>query len=112
MKKNLNYIERRKCFEYLQLRYEEKIFIILKSSKNSKLPKFSEMIAVKKTNRFYQILKKFRKKINLKKEQGIFFFTNNDIILSGNFSIQNIYDKYKNKDGFLYIQVSTVEEFG
>lgn len=107
----MNFEKRRLYFENLQLRYENKIYLILEPLPESDLPTFSEMIAVRPTNRFYQITENFRKKINLKKEKAIFFFIDN-IILTGNITVKSLYDKFKDKDGFLYIKVSNFDSFG
>lgn len=57
---------------------------------------------------FMIILKKF---VNLKPDQAVFIFINNSIP-PGNESIGSIYQKHKDKDGFLYCTITTESTFG
>ena len=52
-----------------------------------------------------------RKKISITPEQGLFFFVNN-ITISGNTLLSDIYTKHSNDDGFLYITYSAENCFG
>lgn len=52
-----------------------------------------------------------RKRVKLAPEIGLFFYANNTI-LSGTTSMNNIYDKYKADDNFLYITYSGENCFG
>ena len=52
-----------------------------------------------------------RKKINITPEKGMFFFVNN-ITISGNTLILDIYNKHKDDDGFLYITYAAENCFG
>ena len=44
-----------------------------------------------------------RKKLNIKDTQALFFLANGKITLVGNETMGEIYNKYKDEDGFLYI---------
>ena len=52
-----------------------------------------------------------RKRLHVAPEKGLFFFVNNYII-SGNMSINEINNKYKSPDGFLYITYSAENCYG
>lgn len=58
-----------------------------------------------------QFIYVIRKRINLRPEEAIFLFVNNQII-SGTSIIGQIYDYGKDPDGFLYIQYSKENVFG
>lgn len=61
---------------------------------------------------FAQFQLSIRKNLpNLKKEQSIFFFVNNNI-LNNTSIMSSIYNEHKNKDQFLYIQVCIENVFG
>jgi len=52
-----------------------------------------------------------RKKIGLKQTEAMYLFVNN-ILIPNTWLINDIYNKYKNKDGFLYIDLRLLETFG
>ena len=53
-----------------------------------------------------------RKKLDLDDKEAIFFLINGKSSLSGNESLGTIYEKYKSKDGFLYIAYAAEEIWG
>ena len=53
-----------------------------------------------------------RKKLKLGKESALFFLVNGKKSLTGDDSIQEIYNKYKSDDGFLYIAYASEEIWG
>ena len=58
-----------------------------------------------------QFIYVIRKRIKLKPEQTIFVTVNNELC-SNNSTLEEIYNTYKNKDGFLYIEYSSENTFG
>ena len=52
-----------------------------------------------------------RKRINLPSEQAMYFFINNKVMVC-NTLISQIYEKYKDEDGFLYIYACAESTFG
>jgi len=58
-----------------------------------------------------QFIYVIRKRMNLRPEEAIFLFVNNQII-SGTSIIGQVYDYGKDPDGFLYIQYSKENVFG
>jgi len=59
-----------------------------------------------------QFIYVIRNRIKLPKEKAMFFYTKNKCILSGNTTMIELYDKYKDKDGFFYITYSGENCFG
>jgi len=53
-----------------------------------------------------------RKRIKLKPEHAMYFFVNNEKLLQGNTFMSEMYNKYKDEDGFLYIYVCAESTFG
>ena len=53
-----------------------------------------------------------RKKLNMDKEDALFFLVNGKKTLTGADSMLEIYNKYKDEDGFLYIAYAAEEIWG
>ncbi len=53
-----------------------------------------------------------RKRLKMGKEEALFFLVNGKKSLTGDDTMQNIYDKYKSEDGFLYIAYASEEVWG
>lgn len=58
---------------------------------------------------FFDII---RKQLNMSKEKALFFFDDNNRLLSATFVLSDIYSKNKNLDGFLYVYYSFENVFG
>ena len=59
-----------------------------------------------------QFIYVIRKRINIAKEEALFIFVNNRILPQSSDIVSNVYSKYKNDDGFLYMQYSSENTFG
>ena len=53
-----------------------------------------------------------RKKLEMGNIEALFFLVNGKITLNGNMTINEVYKKYKDKDGFLYIAYAAEEIWG
>jgi len=53
-----------------------------------------------------------RSRIQLSKEKALFLYSKNNSLLSGNTSMLELYDKYKDPDGFFYITYKSENCFG
>jgi len=53
-----------------------------------------------------------RQRIKLAPEQAIFLFVDNGTLPPSVAALQNVYDKYKDEDGFLYMTYSGENTFG
>jgi GABA(A) receptor-associated protein len=94
-------------------KYPNKIPIIVKKyDKEKNLPNInkSKYIVPKEMN-FTNFIYIIRKRINLSSEKAI-FITINDKLCPSNDTIGEIYDNYKNDDGFLYMNYSSENTFG
>tara|TARA_B100001248_G_C27346886_1_gene439191 strand:+ start:504 stop:836 length:333 start_codon:yes stop_codon:yes gene_type:complete len=58
------------------------------------------------------LLLNLRKRLNLGKEDSIFLFINKSVIPSPTDNILNLYNKYKDDDGYLYFDVKKENTFG
>ena len=117
--------KRLKSSSLVMARYKDRIPIIIQLTHTSRLP--SDILSqikylVPKDNTFqsFQILIRRRVEISLKNKypkqslasEGIFFFTENNHLPIQTQTISQIYEQYKNEDGFLYIYIDTLETFG
>ncbi len=59
-----------------------------------------------------QFTASIRKKLDLDEKEGLFLLANGKISLSQNEIINSIYQKFKDKDGFLYIAYASEEIWG
>ena len=66
---------------------------------------------VPKTSTAAQFIFVIRNRITITNEQALFFYVNNYII-SGNITMNELNNKYKNEDGFLYIKYADENFFG
>jgi GABA(A) receptor-associated protein len=53
-----------------------------------------------------------RNRIKLDSKEAIFIFVGNGTLVPSNYSINEVYDTYKNEDGFLYIIYTAENTFG
>lgn len=94
--------------------YPGKIPIIIQQSKSSKLAlpdtfKFKFLVPPELT--FGSFVYEIRKRINLKPEQALFVFVNEALPPSSS-SMDEIYSKYKDTDGFLKLMFCEENVFG
>ncbi len=93
-------------------KYSDKIPVILEKFKSKNLFDIKKKKYLLPNDLLIsQFLFIIRKKINLSSEQSIYIF-NNNILLSSNNRIGDIYDKYKDDDNFLYLFYDTENTFG
>jgi GABA(A) receptor-associated protein len=101
-------MESHKIFE----KYPDRIPIIVKKVDKSNVPNIDKTkYLVPKDLTMGQFLFVIRKRIKLRQEQGLYIFVNGTIP-STNEIVSNIYNKYKNNDGFLYVEYAGENTFG
>ena len=61
---------------------------------------------------FQQFSFVIRNRLNIGKEEALFFLVNGKKVLTGNDEMSEIYSKYKEEDGFLYIAYAAEEIWG
>jgi len=59
-----------------------------------------------------QFLFVIRKHMNISQETAIFIFTSNGMLPPASESMQQLYNKYVDEDGFLYLSISSEKTFG
>lgn len=95
------------------LKYPDRIPIICEKLPNQKnLPNIDKkkyLVPCELT--ISQFMYVIRKRINLKSEEALFLFINNQMI-SGTAILGQIYNLYKDVDGFLYVQYAKENVFG
>lgn len=94
-------------------KYPERIPIIVEKSSRSTFKDDidKKKYLVPKTLSFSQFIYIIRKRIKIKECEALFIFVNNKIAPS-NSSIEAIYSKCKDQDGFLYVIYTNENTFG
>lgn len=111
--KKFSHEERKKEFENIQLKYPDKIPIILERLNDSvtRLSKYKFLVPSETTMSQFLFLVRSRMK-QLHPEQALFFFVNNHTIPQMSSMLSQIYSSEKHSDGFLYIGYSGENTFG
>ena len=112
-KDNPDLNKRKEIFNNLIKNYPKKIPIICERNIGSRLS------AIKKTKylipdyyNFSQFTSIIRNNLNLNESETIFLLINGKISITGDTFIHEIYNKYKDLDGFLYINYESEMMFG
>ena len=94
-------------------KYIDRIPIICeKSSTQTQLPDIDKhKYLVPKDLTLGQFMHVIRKRMNLKAEEAIFLFVSNNIPSSSSI-VSDLYNRYKDPDGFLYMQYAKENVFG
>ena len=93
-------------------KYPERIPVIVEKSSRSKIADIDKnKYLVPKDMTMGQFIYVVRKKINLDSSQALFLFVDN-VLCNGSKVMADVYNSYKDKDGFLYITYSTENTFG
>jgi len=93
--------------------YPDRIPVIITKDRNSTIPDIDKNnFLVPKEFKLGELHHIIRKRIKLKPEIAIFLIVNRNKIISINQLIKNVYDEYKNEDGFLYITYTGEKTFG
>ena len=93
-------------------KYPSRIPVIVEKSKDCILNEIDKKkYLVPRDLKMNHFLYVIRKRIQLKPSESIFLMTNNQLCPS-NTEIIHIYEKFTNKDGFLYIQYTSENTFG
>lgn len=97
----------------VKLKHPDKIpIIITKSDKCNKLGDIDRNKYLVANNLLCsQLIYIIKKRINIKEYEAIFILCDTNIISPSN-TIEELYHKYKDSDGFLYIQYTSENTFG
>ena len=94
-------------------KYPDKIPTILEKSESSQIPTIDKQkFVIAKDVHMGQFLIIIRKKIDLDPSQALFLLVDNKYIPISSETCGSIYQKYADKDGFLYITYSAEQTFG
>ena len=114
-KETYTFEERKTHSSDIRVKYPERLPIVMQRSMNDKIlgdmDKIKYLVPGEITiTEFMAIL---RKRLNVNQTTSIYLYNpDNKIILSGTNSIEYLYNKYKNDDGFLYIEYCGENVFG
>ena len=59
-----------------------------------------------------EVLAVLRQRLELNREEGLVLFTNEKYMMRPNNKLQDVYDKYKDEDGFLYLVYAEENIYG
>ena len=105
--------ERRGEFEKVSKSNPNKVCIICEKAPNCPLPNIDKTkYLINEDITLPQFSDIIRKKIKIDKNQALFFLVNGKKTLAGSDTMRDIYDKHKDKDGFLYIAYAAQEVWG
>lgn len=104
--------KRKKEVGMLNIRHPSKIPIII-YTKNKQAPLLKKCKFLVNTDiTIAELLHTIRKYMELKQNESIFLFTENNTIPPSSFTVQSLYKEHKNEDGFMYLEYSVENTFG
>ena len=112
-KKEKNFEQRREEYEKVINDHPGKIAIICEKDPKSLINNIDKTkYLVDENLTLPQFIATIRKKLDLNENDALFLLANGKNTLSQNETMNNIYKKYKNKDGFLYFTYASEEVWG
>jgi len=111
-KKENSYEKRRELYNVMHERFPQRIPIIVEVADKSGLKLNKKKFLTPDEISVGSFLYEIRKQTNLTPEQAIFIFCNDSILVPANNTIGQIYEKYKDDDGFLYLTIALENTFG
>jgi GABA(A) receptor-associated protein len=95
-------------------KYPDRVPVVIRRNSNDKILRDidKEKYLIPKNLQVNEIQVIIRKKITLDSKQALFIFVGNGVLVPMNVSIEEIYNSYKNNDGFLYIIYTAENTFG
>lgn len=112
-KERLNLKERKRQSDVVLKKHPDRIPIIVEKDRKTKnIPVIDRCkYLVPKDFSVAQLLYVVRKRVKLSPEQGLFFFVGDQLVTTSSL-LSEMYDKYKDQDGFLYITYAGENVFG
>ena len=93
-------------------KYNDRIPLICEKAKHSDVPEIDKhKYLVPRDLTVGQFIYVIRKRINIKADKAVYFFINNTLLPTASM-MGPVYERYKDKDGFLYIKYSSESTFG
>lgn len=112
--KMLHSFEKRKAeSDRLREKYSDKIPVVVERSDACNLPEIDKQkYLLQKDVTVGQFMFLIRKQIKINENESIFLLINNNTVPSTGSTMEEIYAKHADKDGFLYITYSAQQAFG
>ena len=111
-KEQFTFEERQMESQKIMAKYPERVPILVERSKGCQLSEINKnKFLVSKELTMSQFVFMIRKRINLDATQSLFVLVNNQIA-SGNVLMSQVYEKYKDVDGFIYMVYTSENTFG
>jgi GABA(A) receptor-associated protein len=110
-----NNLEQRKEFsKKLNFKYPDCIPVIIKKNINDKILQDIDKnrYLIPKNLNMSEVIYIIRNRIKIESKSALFIFVGNGTLVPSNYSIKEVYDNYKNEDGFLYIIYTAENTFG
>ncbi|KAL4441614.1 hypothetical protein ABPG74_021546 [Tetrahymena malaccensis] len=112
-KDSLSEDQRKSECENIRKNYPDKIPLIIEKHPKSKLEQIdrTKFLILEKL-RVYQVNTIIRRKMSLNKVDALYLFVNDNILLRGDQCLKDVYEKYKDSDGFIYLSYCEYSSFG
>ena len=112
--KNKNPFDRRLSLSKKILdNHDDRIPVICEKSKNSDIPDIDNVKYIVPSDfTFGKFINHIRSRIKLPAEKAMYMMVGNDIIPVPSHTLSEVYNKYKDEDGFLYVIVTGENTFG
>ena len=106
-------IQQSKNNDYTELlvKYPDRVLFYVIIDKNISHSITHKKFLVPKTYTFSEFIQKIRRLIHLNREEGLFYFINNEIPLMSS-NVNFLYYKYRNPNGLVYIRILRETVFG
>lgn len=89
--------------------FPDRCIVSIHEKNNEKLP---NILIVRNHLYISQLLQLIRNKYNIKKNESIFIYLNNNVIPPSSHILSDVYAKYKSEDNILYITFTFENTFG
>lgn len=96
---------------FIKNKYPHLVPLIIENFNDAQPKLEKNKYLISKNSKFNIISNIIRSSITLDKAKALFFYTNNKLI-NQNDLILSLYERYKDEDGFLYIEYSLENTFG
>ena len=111
--KNPDLNRRREDYNNLKLRYPDKIPLICEKDPQSNINSIDKTkYLIPGDLAVAQFSSMIRKKLEIEKEKAFFLLVNGKHSITGDTLMSELYNKYKDEDGFLYISYSSELTWG
>lgn len=93
-------------------RYNDRVPVIIEPRSSSAPPIDKRKYMAPRDITLAQLMFVVRKRLNMRSEQALFFFLDNNRLAPAASPIGTIYDQHKNEDNFLYVGYALENTFG